>query len=310
MSSVSSRRSNKGSLSVKKKKSLKKIKETPKPFSLLKPSTWLWWLNHLKPAPDPHPVYEPEPVYAYVLITLHGAYSFKKNDPSKLPRELSDLPSEPYLEPLDELTLKETGIKTLKWIRAVPGGVCNYTTHDEIDNFYNEVKGMADANKSDIIFKRTSITVTDSDFLNTQQKHYEEKNFMDMDSILNKNFDVTEGEMNASGSNPYDFRIWLMNTETDITKQVLTKKDDNYHGNLKDVLNWLKIHGYDHVVLVDLSCASAFVGPDMLTGVDERRSFAKKAAEEINRRRGGKKKNTQTRRKKLKRGKTRKHVAI
>jgi hypothetical protein len=284
-------------------------------------------LSHLRAAPDP--VYEPEPVYAYVFITLHGYYSFEMNDPSKLPRNLSDLPSEPYLEPLDTFTLNETGIKTLKWIRAVPGGVCNYTyTHkgsNELDEYYAAVKKMARTKTLDIprdIFNRTSTTaIVDylekkqsekaKDFLKTLPKHYEEITFLSDRKMINKIFSVTQQEMSDPG-NPLNRKIFLMNnTETyDITTQVLKKTDDNYYVYIKDLLTWLKNNGYEHVLLVDLTCAVVFVGEDILSDLTVRSLFFP-AANAINfettHRNGGKKKNTQTRRKKLKRGKTRKH---
>jgi hypothetical protein len=242
-------------------------KTSPKNFSLLNPLTWL---------PTPNKT-------AYLYITLHGGYDFQFNNPEKIPKNLRDLPTERYLEPTSTFRLNETGIKTLKWVRAVPGAVCNITAESEIDEYYDIYSAKVKLNDSDHIplytrddddddddYPQNYTNYTKKDFLETQYRHNESLYFTNDDEIINKKFVVTQQEIKET-MHTKDYKIWLMNNDTNITEQVLdlSLPHNLFLGHLKNILTWLKYHGFEHVVLIDLSCAAVKVGSDTLEGIHE-----------------------------------------
>jgi hypothetical protein len=245
-------------------------KTSPKKFSLFNPSTWLPTRNNKT---------------AYVYITLHGVYEFQFNNPEKIPKNLSDLPSERYLEPMETFTLNETGIKTLKWMRAVPGAVCNFADSYEIDENYSKLKSMIAANEENLtLYHQEYSNLNDEfgrDFYSTKQKHNEVLYFTNEDEIINKQFVVSLEETQKNLTNK-DFKIWFMNNETNITNQVLNADGNTRYGYLKELLIWLAYHNFKHVVLIDLSCSAVAVGDDILSGLSEGSYHTKAAAKEVN----------------------------
>ena len=256
------------------------------------------------------------PETAYVYITLHGKYEFKYNEiPEEIPKELRGLRTESHFEPAVTVNLKDIGINTLIWMRAVPGAVSNFASTLDVNNYYEKYKEMVTKNDINIpLYTHTHKSPTNEDFLDTRSRHDEIFSYTAENDkeIINKDFHVSLKEIdnNANAGNK-DYKIWLMNNDEDITKKVLYPYEDFYGGDLINLLEFLFKRGFKHVVLVDLSCSAVMSNMSLIEGLKTSR-LARMLAKVANTLGGKKNKNRRiTRKKKRRRNqvKTRKNTS-